>query len=97
MRIEFAGPAVREAEEAANWYWARSGDRVRGRLLAEIERARQILREQPGIGAPGLRGTRKLTLDRFPYTLIYRIDADTVRVLAFMHQSRRPDYWLHRG
>lgn len=96
MRIEFAGPAAREAEEAANWYWERSGDRVRARLLAEIERARQILLEQPGIGTPGLRGTRKLTLERFPYTLIYSISADTVRVLAFMHQRRRPDYWLHR-
>jgi toxin ParE1/3/4 len=96
MRIAFAGSAAREAEAAANWYWERSGDRVRGRLLAEIERARQILRDQPGIGTPGVRGTRKLPLDKFPYTLVYRIDGDTVRVIAFMHQSRRPDYWLRR-
>ena len=96
MRIAFTASAVREAEEAANWYWERAGDRVRGRLLAEIEGARKILREQPGIGTPGLRGTRKLTLGDFPYTLIYRIDADTVRVLAFMHQSRRPYYWRRR-
>lgn len=96
MRIAFSGPAAREAEEAANWYWERSGDRVRGRLLAEIERARNVLRDQPGIGTPGARGTRKLPLGTFPYTLVYRIDGDTVRVLAFMHQSRRPDYWRHR-
>lgn len=66
MRIKFSGPAMREAEEAALWYWERSGDRVRGHLLAEIERARQILRDQPGIGTPGVRGTRKLPLDKFP-------------------------------
>ena len=96
MRITFTGPASREAEEAALWYWERSGDRVRAHLLAEIERARKTLLRQPGIGTPGVRGTRKLLLDRFPYTLVYRIDGDTVRVLAFMHQSRRPDYWQHR-
>ena len=96
MRITFTGPASREAEEAALWYWERSGDRVRAHLLAEIERARTTLLRQPGIGTPGVRGTRKLLLDRFPYTLVYRIDGDTVRVLAFMHQSRRPDYWRHR-
>ena len=96
MRIAFTGPALREAEEAALWYWERSGDRVRAHLLAEIERARKTLLRQPGIGTPGVRGTRKLLLDRFPYTLVYRIDGDTVRVLAFMHQSRRPDYWRHR-
>lgn len=96
MRIIFAGPAAREAEAAADWYWERSGDRVRGHLLAEIERARQILRNQPGIGTPGALGTRKLPLGKFPYTLVYRVEGDTVRVLAFMHQSRRPDYWLQR-
>lgn len=96
MRIEFTGPAAREAEEAAIWYWERSGDRVRSHLLAEIEHARDVLRDHPGIGTPGVRGTRKLPLGRFPYTLIYRIDDDTVSVLAFMHQSRKPDYWRHR-
>ena len=96
MRITFTGPAVREAEAAAHWYWERSGDRVRAHLLAEIKHARKIVREQPGIGTPGVRGTRKLPLGKFPYTLVYRIVDDTVRVLAFMHQSRRPDYWQHR-
>lgn len=96
MRIAFTGLAMREAEEAALWYWERSGERVRGHLLAEIERAGQILRDQPGIGAPGDRGTRKLPLGKFPYSLIYRIDGDTVRVIAFMHQRRRPEYWAHR-
>lgn len=67
MRITFTGPAAREAEEveeAADWYWERSGDRVRSHLLTD--------------------------------TLVYRVDSDTVRVLAFMHQSRKPDYWQHR-
>lgn len=96
MRITFSGAAVREAEEAANWYWERSGDRVRAHLLSEIERARQVLRDQPGIGTPGVRGTRKLPLGKFPYTLVYRVDGTTVRVVAFMHQCRKPDYWQHR-
>jgi toxin ParE1/3/4 len=96
MRIAFTGPAAREAEEAANWYWERSGDRVRRHFLAEIEHARDVLRDQPHIGTPGVHGTRKWPLGRFPYTLIYRIDGDTVNVLAFMHQSRKPDYWRHR-
>jgi len=54
------------------------------------------VRDQPGIGAPGERGARKLPLGKFAYSLIYRIDGDTVRVIAFMHQRRRPEYWAHR-
>lgn len=96
MRIAFTALAAREADEAANWYRARAGIRIQGRLLAEIERAREVLLNQPGIGTPGAGGTRTLPLAKFPYTLVYRIDGDRVRVLAFMHQSRRPDYWQHR-
>lgn len=96
MRIKFTGPAMREAEEAALWYWERSGERVRAHLMAEIERVRQILGDQPAIGTPGVRGTRRLRLDKFPYSLVYRIDGDTVRVLAFVHQRRKPEYWARR-
>ena len=96
MRITFTGPASREAEEAALWYWERSGDRVRAHLLAEIERARTTLLRQPGIGTPGVRGTRKLLLDRFPYALIYRIDGDTVTIVAVANFKRRPGYWQRR-
>jgi len=49
--------------------------------------------EQPGIGVPGLQGTVRLYFKRFPYTLIFRIQESTVRVIAIAHQSRRPAYW----
>ena len=74
----------------------RAGERVRQRLKAELARARQLLTSEPGIGSPHELGTRKLRLDRFPYTLIYRIKGDTVLVIAFMHQRQRPMYWQSR-
>jgi hypothetical protein len=35
-------------------------------------------------------------LARFPYSILYRVRADHIRVLAIAHQNRRPFYWRGR-
>jgi toxin ParE1/3/4 len=39
---------------------------------------------------------RKLSLDKFPYNIIYRQIENQIEVLAVAHQSRRPNYWHNR-
>jgi len=39
---------------------------------------------------------RKLNLRRFPYKVVYRVAKDTVFVVAFAHQKRKPYYWRGR-
>jgi hypothetical protein len=41
-------------------------------------------------------GVRQKVLHRFPFALIYEIDADEIRVFAVAHHSRRPGYWRDR-
>jgi hypothetical protein len=36
-------------------------------------------------------------LKRFPFGIIYRIDGDTLRVLALAHRRRRPGFWRGRS
>jgi hypothetical protein len=38
-----------------------------------------------------------LPLGRYPYSLVYRVEASTLTVLALMHQNRKPGYWTRRG
>jgi hypothetical protein len=33
---------------------------------------------------------------RFPYSIVYRFDSETVYVIAVAHSSRSPDYWHER-
>lgn len=41
------------------------------------------------------RGTiRRLTLRRFPFSLVYLVEADVIQVIAFAHQRRKPGYWM---
>ena len=96
MHIRFTPEARSEFEEAARWYRERAGTRVRDALRAELKNARWLLLEHPEIGAPGVADTRKLRLQRFPYSIVYRVIGNEVRVLAFMHHKRRPGYWRVR-
>ena len=35
-------------------------------------------------------------LDRFPFSIVYRIKEEEVQVIAILHQARRPGYWQGR-
>jgi toxin ParE1/3/4 len=39
---------------------------------------------------------RHYIMPRFPYAIYYRVLPDHVRILAFKHHSRHPDYWRSR-
>lgn len=41
-------------------------------------------------------GTRRLTLRRFPYLVIFRETGAGVEIIAVAHGRRRPGYWRDR-
>jgi plasmid stabilization system protein ParE len=47
--------------------------------------------------APLIQGrVRSKTIIKFPYSLIYSVRPDEIRLLAVAHQKRRPFYWRGR-
>ena len=94
--VSFEPSAQRELEEAADFYdlespglGIRFGDAVRAALEALLEFPESC---------PVLLGkTRKLVLQRYPYSVLYWTDGTHIVVSAIAHQSRRPGYWRDRG
>ncbi|WP_108127575.1 type II toxin-antitoxin system RelE/ParE family toxin [Saccharospirillum mangrovi] len=39
---------------------------------------------------------RRATMRQFPLSIVYRIQPDSIQVLAFAHDRRQPGYWLER-
>ncbi len=39
---------------------------------------------------------RRRVVDVFPYSLLYVVLESYVLILAVAHQSRHPEYWVHR-
>ena len=54
--------------------------------ILEFPEASELIRDR----------VRKKTLIKFPYSLIYSVRKDEIRILAVAHQKRRPFYWRRR-
>jgi hypothetical protein len=61
-----------------------------------VYRVWQLIRENPQIAAEFEAPYRRYVCRRFPFGVVYREMTKEVRVLAVMHQRRRPGYWKAR-
>ena len=95
MNVEFHPAALREVEDAQAWY-EESSLFAASAFLRELSGAVQRLREFPTRYPAAESGTRRILLERFPFTLFYRIGAGRVTIVAVAHQKRRPGYWSAR-
>jgi hypothetical protein len=50
----------------------------------------------PELGAPDRAGTRRVQIQRCPFSIIYRIQPEQLIVVAVAHHRRRPGYWQGR-
>lgn len=88
--------AERELIDGALFYAREANTELGLAFIAEFERSLGVLCNYPRLG-PVWRGrTRRLPLRRFPYTMIYQVKPEEVRVIALAHQSRRLGYWRGR-
>lgn len=87
--------ARREMLQAARWY-DRKSNGLGDRFLDEVRSAIVAFNSPPVAAvAMGPDYSRKL-LDVFPYALIFRVDGQTVTIVAVAHLKRRPGYWHKR-
>jgi toxin ParE1/3/4 len=64
--------------------------------LGEVEHAVNFLMRYPEAGSKVRGSIRRLTLPKFPYSLLYRVMEEQIRVLAMAHHKRKPQYWVDR-
>jgi toxin ParE1/3/4 len=93
--VEFHPEAQDELISAAQFYEAQAP----GLGLDFIETVRQTyerLLESPASGPAFGRHLRRLLVPKFPYGLLYRVEAERIYIIAVMHLRRRPGYWRSR-
>ena len=92
----FHPAAEAELNEAALFYES-SSPGLGLSLTLEVIRAVSVVLEAPE-SAPILEGSiRRKVLRRFPYNVLYYRTSTGIRIIALMHQSRKPGYWRGRG
>ncbi len=96
MRLVLRRQAKADLREAIDWYEERKSDLGHSFLVA-VEATLSLIRENPRIYPrvdPVVR--RAATTGRFPFGIFYRIDGETIRVIAILHNARNPEHWKRR-
>jgi len=65
-------------------------------FIAELEAAYEVITELPETWPKLQKGFRRFLLTRFPYSVIYKHTSERIFIVAVMHNSRKPGYWLSR-
>ncbi len=93
--VDFHPLADQELTAVAQYY-ERQAVGLGSEFLTEAETTKAFLQQFPGAGRLLPHGSRRVSMHRFPYHFIYRIDPDRLLVLAVAHHRRRPGYWAGR-
>ncbi len=95
MHLIYHPDAEAELIEAAQFYEARV-PQLGAQFLASAEKALLVLLQAPDRWHIIDADVRRSAMRRFPYFIYYRILPDHLRILAFAHHRRHPDYWRER-
>ncbi len=86
-RLEFLAEVIYYSEAEAG---------LGARFTAAVEEAAVRALGFPQSGSPSRSNTRRVLVNGFPFSLVYRPEPDGIVVFAVAHHARRPYYWQSR-
>ena len=95
MNIRFLSLADQEVDDAVAWH-NEQADGLGRDFLDELDRVIRLIRTYPLLAKQIESEIRRFLIPRFPYSLIYGIDQETIVIIAVAHQHRKPRYWAGR-
>jgi plasmid stabilization system protein ParE len=93
--VSYHPEAEAEIRAAAAWYLSRSQRAAVG-LIEELDRVMVLIQQFPEWQPPYDERHRFAVLRRYPYSVVYRIEGERIRVIAFAHSRRSAGYWQDR-
>lgn len=89
-------PLARKELHDASDYYDRIDPQLGDDFLEEIEDCISRILRFPRAWTRLRVDVRRCRTHRFPYSLIYQLEGERVYILAVMHSSRKPNYWVDR-
>jgi toxin ParE1/3/4 len=95
-RVKFLPEAERELLAARDYYEMHSPG-LGEQFLAKIEYTIGLIERYPESGGVLHDQVRRMATDKFPFHVVYTLEAETLLIVAIAHQRRLPWYWTGRG
>lgn len=86
----------RELAEAATYYATEGGKELGETFVEEFERTLALLCQFPKLAVIWRGDRRRFSMRRFPYSVVYYLRNDELRIVALAHHRRMPGYWASR-
>lgn len=96
LNLTFHPDVSQEIKSSYDWYQLQAkglGDDFIKELESAFKTILALPRTWPKFGA----NHHRFLLSRFPFSVIYQVHSDNLYVIAIMHNSKNPGYWLKRG
>jgi hypothetical protein len=94
-RVSFHELAKFELNDAAVFF-ENETEGLGHRFLSAVQAAVIQIQQHPEASPIIEQDLRRKVLRKFPYSIIFFIEPDRIRILAVANQKRRPFYWLGR-
>ncbi len=94
-RISVHPQALEETENAIEWYQRRS-EIASDNFKSAIKKAFEDISKSPFIYTVTYLDIHVYHLKKFPYSIFYLVENQSIIVLAIFHNSRNPNEWKKR-
>lgn len=95
LRVHFRPEAENDIQETATWYEKQCAG-LGNEFLDEVLIVCEIISENPNMYPVVHRNTRRAVIHRFPFGIYYRVEKESIVIVAAMHGSRHPKRWQKR-
>ncbi len=96
MRSVLFHPEAEEEFIAAARFYEEHAEGLGRQFITEVQHTIERIVAHPESGARFSRDLRRMLVERFPYAVLYRAEAEQILLVAVMHLHRRPGYWRRR-
>jgi toxin ParE1/3/4 len=87
--------AKTEIRDASDWYERQSPGLGTAFVIA-VDKALLTISAQPRAFSPVTKGARRFSMQRFPYSIIYREERGFIVIYSCFHNHRDPKHWQKR-
>ncbi len=93
MKLKILELAFLEIEDGREYYNLQQ-EKLGDKFKKEIQKSINRILLTPKLYPKTRNDIRRCLLHKFPYSLFYTIDIDTIVILSVAHQRRKPYYWI---
>lgn len=93
--VEYHDGALQDFNASVDWYASRSQHAALG-FVAAVDAAIEQVVLNPERFPRASRRSQYCRLTRYPFRIIFRVQGESITIIAIAHAKRSPGYWWRR-